>query len=447
MFTSNIYKISPIFIQNILLSCRGLIRKVARENKFQRIVLDEIKRNEFDRDISSAFSNKMLKTSLVNAKEKAKFYNQKVEIDNNNVKSFPFINKKHLLDDPEGFLCSDYKGVIINGSTSGTTGTPLTIKQNMTSVIREQAFIARHLEWAGFKKGDKRAWIRGDMIVPLEQKQQPFWRYSYFEDMILLSSFHMAPENLPLYIQVIVDYGADIIQAYPSSILTLAKYLDARDEYYPGKLKSIMTGSESLSADDKRLIEKRFNCTVFDLYGSFERVAAIASCEHGRYHILSDYSHVELLDTGDGRHEIVGTNFNNSLFPLIRYKTGDHVVLSDEESCPCGRVFPLVDHIEGRNGDYLIGEDGQKIHILNHIPKNVIGLISCQFVQKSLTKIQVLAVVDNKLFTAEQEAQLIANTKERVGRSIDVEVSIVPQLPKRTKNGKVRQAVREIEEC
>ena len=447
MFTSKIYKISPIIIQNILLSCRGGIRKVIRENKLQRIILEEIKRNEYDRNISDAFSKKMLRQALINAKEKTSFYKQKDEIDSTNLKSFPLISKANLLDDPKEFLCPDYKGIIINGSTSGTTGTPLTIKQNLTSVIREQAFIARHLEWAGYKPGDKRAWIRGDMIVPLEQKKPPFWRYSFFEDMILLSSFHMTPENLPVYLQVIADYGVDIIQAYPSSILNLAKYLDVRDEYYPGKLKSIMTGSESLSADDKKLIEKRFNCTVFDLYGSFERVAAIASCEHGRYHILTDYSHVELLDGGDGSLEIVGTNFNNSLLPLIRYKTGDHAVLSDEKSCPCGRIFPLVDHIEGRMGDYLIGEDGQRIHILNHIPKKIIGLISCQFVQKSLTKIQVLAVVDNKLFTAEQKAQLIANTKERVGNSIDVDVSIVSQLPKRTKNGKVRQAVREIKEC
>lgn len=205
-------------------------------------------------------------------------------------------------------------------------------------------------------------------------------------------------------------------------------------------MKSIVTSSESLSQEDKKLVEERFGCVVFDWYGLFERVAAIGSCEHGRYHILSDYSHVELVDAGDGRHEIIGTNFNNDLQPLIRYRTGDHVYLSDEKSCPCGRILPIIDRIEGRIGDYLLGEDGQKIHILNHIPKGVTGLIATQFIQDDPKRIEVQAVVDSRLFDKQQEHILIENTKERLGKSMDVFVTIVDQIQK-TKNGKTRQAI------
>ncbi|MGF1760323.1 phenylacetate--CoA ligase family protein [Photobacterium sagamiensis] len=441
MFTSGFYKNAPISIQNLLISGRSFARKSLRENKRASEIYESLYVLEKDEKKVNSYRKKKLDSVLKTAVRNVPFYRSLDGVDFN---KFPLLSKNDIKDNPRSFINESIKGVVVRGCTSGTTGTPLSIPQNMDSVIIEQAFISRSLQWAGFKPGDKRAWIRGDMIVPLSQKKQPFWRYSYFEDMILLSSFHMTTENLPLYLQAMVDYGVDVIQAYPSSIVTLAKYLDVKNEYYQGKLKSIMTSSESLSSDDKKLIEKRFKCTVFDWYGLFERVAAIASCEYGRYHILTDYSHVELLDAGDGKHEIVGTNFNNSLYSLIRYKTGDHVVLSDDESCPCCRVFPLIDHIEGRVGDYLIGEDGQRIHILNHIPKGVRGLIACQFVQKSLTYIQILAVVEDKLFTAEQKALLIANTKERVGKSIDVDIGIVTQLP-RTKNGKVRQAVREIE--
>ncbi len=103
-------------------------------------------------------------------------------------------------------------------------------------------------------------------------------------------------------------------------------------------------------------------------------MVAIGQCEHGRYHLLSDYSHVELLAAGDGRYELVGTNFNNQYFPLIRYKTGDHVHLSENEACPCGRVFPMIERIEGRIGDYLVGEDGQKCIFLTIYPKVSLGL-------------------------------------------------------------------------
>lgn len=345
------------------------------------------------------------------------------------------------------FFNSQDEGKRFSGATSGTTGSPLTIYQNLDSIESERAFADRQRAWAGFKLGDKRAWIRGDLIVPLAQKIAPFWRFSSFENMILLSSFHMTTSALPLYIQAMVDYGVDVIQAYPSSIITLAKYLKHTDQFYPAKLKSILTSSESLSKEDKLLIEERFKCPVFDWYGLFERVAAIASCEQGKYHILTDYSHVELLPAGEvngkKRTEIVGTNFNNTLYPLIRYKTGDHVILSDEKHCLCGRAYPIIESIEGRVGDYLMGEDGQEIYILNHIPKGVSGLIATQFVQKDFSEVTVLVVVDKQLFTSLESNKLIDNTKERLGQSIKVMIIEVDAIP-RTKNGKVRQAICEV---
>lgn len=443
MFTSKLYKLSPVFIQNILLSSRALIRKKLRENTDCERLTQKLQNHEFNFELLNKYIDKSLSSVLTNANEAIDYYRGT----GTEISKYPYIDKSTINSHKYEFVSPQKRGAVINGATSGTTGAPLVIPQNMQSIITEQAFVSRGLAWAGFKKGDKRAWIRGDMIVPIEQKQLPFWRYSYFENMIMLSSFHMAPANLQLYINAMVDFGVQVIQAYPSSIITLAKYLEANNEYYPGEIKSVVTSSESLSKEDKHLIETRFKCTVFDWYGLFERVAAIASCEHGRYHILTDYAHVELLPAGkteDGRDraEIVGTNFNNLLYPLIRYKTGDHVILTDEKNCPCGRVFPLVDSIEGRTGDYLVAEDGQKVHILNHIPKGVEGLLGTQFVQKKDLSIDVLVVVDEVLFNKAQEDKLISNTKERLGASIEVNVKKVDAIP-RTKNGKVKQAIRE----
>ncbi|ENM5859990.1 phenylacetate--CoA ligase family protein, partial [Vibrio mimicus] len=356
------------------------------------------------------------------------------------IEAFPYLDKTILRHEHEQFISSVKPSVVVHGATSGTTGTPLTILQDMRSVIREQAFVARQMAWAGYRKGDKRAWIRGDMVVPLSQKQGPFWRYSWFEQMIIMSSFHLTPKAMPSYLQAMVDFGVEVIQAYPSSIAALARYLETNQTYYPSKLKSIITSSESLSEEDRQVIETRFGCKVFDWYGLFERVAAIGQCEHGRYHLLSDYSQVELVEAGQGRYELIGTNFNNYYFPLIRYKTGDHVYLSENETCPCGRVFPVIDRIEGRIGDYLIGEDGQKVHILNHIPKGVNGLIATQFLQNSRDKVVILVVVDSLRFDLVQEEILIKNTKDRIGRNIYIEIRKVESIPK-SKNGKVRQAI------
>ena len=441
MFTSKLYKSSPVIIQSAILSIRALIRKKLRENKDCEKTTQDLTAHEYNYKLLKQYCDKTLSKVVVNASANIVYYHGA----GTDINTFPFIDKIEVNNNKNKFLSPKKPGAIIKGATSGTTGAPLVIPQNMQSVITEQAFVNRSLAWAGFKEGDKRAWIRGDMIVPLEQKHAPFWRYSYFENMIMLSSFHMTPKNLQTYIDTMVDFGVQVIQAYPSSIVTLAKYLDVNDQYYTGNLKSIVTSSESLSKEDKLLVEKRFKCTVFDWYGLFERVAAIASCEHGRYHILTDYAHVELLPAGkteDGRDraEIVGTNFNNSLYPLIRYKTGDHVVLSEEEFCPCGRVFPVVESIEGRVGDYLIGEDGQKVHILNHIPKGVSGLLATQFYQKERNQIYIRVVVEQIKFDNKQRSILINNAKAKLGSSIEFNIEVLEEIP-RTKNGKTRQAI------
>ncbi len=386
------------------------------------------------------YSKNKLKNVIQNAINNTEFYSKYKDKENLDINDFSYTSKDDVRKDSSRFINNKSKEIKISGQTSGTTGKPLTIYQDIASVRAEKSFTDRQLQWAGFKKGDRIAWLRGDKIVPLKQKKPPYWRTSYFNNMLFLSAFHMTKEALPLYLKAMEDYNVDIIQAGPSSVVTLAKFLDINDTYYQGKLKSIVTSSQSLSLEDKLLIEKRFRCTVFDWYGLFERVAAIASCEHGNYHVLTDYSHIEFIDQGDGLHEIVGTNFNNSMFPLIRYRTGDYVSLTDKTSCPCGRAYPIIDHIKGRAGDYLVAEDGQKIHHLSQITKGISGLIETQFLQDDTTKITVILVVDTLKFADPQRSQLVNNIKENLGYSMDVEIKYVDSIPK-TNNGKTRQVI------
>ena len=205
MFTNVIYTKSPIAIQNIMLSARALFRKLLRENSSSETLFNELLAHEVDSELLENFIQTSLKKTLRNASSTTEFYNGCANT-NPDLNDFPYISKQDILNNPNCFKSNVTEKLIINGSTSGTTGTPLPIPQNMNSVIREQAFIKKSLHWAGFQKGDKRAWLRGDLLVPIEQKAVPFWRYSYFENMILLSSFHLNQAALPLYIKAIIFF-------------------------------------------------------------------------------------------------------------------------------------------------------------------------------------------------------------------------------------------------
>src|SRR5438067_9016 len=60
-------------------------------------------------------------------------------------------------------------------------------------------------------------------------------------------------------------------------------------------LRGVMTSSETLEPDVRASVEQAFGVRVFDWYGQAERVAAIGTCEHGSYHVLTDYGDAALL--------------------------------------------------------------------------------------------------------------------------------------------------------
>ena len=86
------------------------------------------------------------------------------------------------------------------GHTSGTTGTPLTSVTIADTVWMTYAVFDRHYRWAGLRMGrdgDRIAVARGNVIVPLDQRQPPFWRLNRRQNQLLLSSFHLSKANLP----------------------------------------------------------------------------------------------------------------------------------------------------------------------------------------------------------------------------------------------------------
>ena len=173
--------------------------------------------------------------------------------------------------------------------------------------------------------------------------------------MLMLSSYHLSDDRAAEYIQALERFDPVVIQAYPASIAFLAKQLEKHDRRYAGsRLRGIVTSSESLRDDQRRVIEERFKVRVFDWYGSFERVAAIGTCEQGNYHLLSDYGFVELVPGADGTAEIVGTGFDNFVMPLVRYRSVDSVLPADPAYvCPCRRQFPVIEKVLGRIDDQI----------------------------------------------------------------------------------------------
>jgi len=451
MFTSFAYRHSPIWAQELLTSAQSSLRNAMREGRAFETVAAQVHESQWwsEQELRD-FQARKLRTILESAARDVPYYRNKYRplgLDFEEmelleaVASLPLITKADVRKGGKSLISERKRGPLFSGSTSGTTGAPLTLYQDLAAINRENAFIWRQLTWAGLRRGDRRAWMRGDMIVPATQGKPPYWRVNHAENMLMLSSYHLSESSAPAYLDALTRFDPVVIQAYPSSIGFLATWMRSAGSRYRGSsLRGIVTSSETLSDAPRREIESVFGCRVFDWYGHFERVAAIGTCEHGRHHLLSDYSYVEMLPADDGLFELVGTGFHNLSTPLIRYRCGDFVRPAPATGrCACGRSFPLIEEVIGRVDDSIKLVDGRSVGRLDHLFKGVEGILEAQIRQDRVDAITML-VVPSATFNDRTRETLENNTRYRLGEGIALEIRLVDAIP-RTRNGKFKGVV------
>jgi phenylacetate-CoA ligase len=445
VFATPIYRQAPAPVQTSLVALWSAARRTIRESPLCRRQLKALRRSQWlDPPALAELQRRRLSQMAAIAGRSVPYYRQQgvptrlASIDA--LADFPLIDKATVKQDPAAFLSSDHRGLRFSGTTSGTTGTPLTLYLDFRALNLEQAFIARHLEWAGCPPPCRRAWIRGEMVVPLTQRSRPFWRMNHPQKMLMMSSYHLSVPNAGPYLEALREHDPVLIEAYPSSIGFLARYLAAHSRHYPGEnLRAVVTSSETLTPEDRRVIEERFGCRVFDWYGARERVAAIGQCAHGRYHLIADYGYSELRPARNGWSEIVATGFSNRLMPLIRYRTGDYVAAEPEPPCPCGRRFPTVKAVEGRRDDYIQTPDGRFVGRLDHIYKGIEAVAEAQIVQEQLHEIRI-RVVPLPGFDRRAAKRLRRRATERLGSAMRVDIEPVAALP-RNRQGKIKSVI------
>ena len=349
------------------------------------------------------------------------------------LQKLPLLDSKLVRENFDALISPKHRNMFCHtGTSSGTTGLPSRFLRDFNAINFEHAVIWRQWRNAG-DDGKRRISLRGDIIVPSAQKEPPFWRFNRADNELQMSSYHLSPGNAAHYIEKILTFQPRILYCGPSMGHVLAKLFRLNNVDY--RFDAVLTSSESLAPPVRDFIEEAFHTKVYDWYGQAERVAAIGQCPHGTYHVQEDYSIVEFLPAANGTAEIVGTQINNLVMPLLRYRTSDFVELSsDPKPCACGRHFRSVERIIGRYYGYLITPEGYQIAITAHIPVGVDNMIEAQFHQERQGEV-IVKVVTNGRFGAEDADKLIASVKRHTSPDMRVLLEEVPHIP-RSASGK-----------
>jgi phenylacetate-CoA ligase len=216
-------------------------------------------------------------------------------------------------------------------------------------------------------------------------------------------------------------------------------------------VKALICYGESTFGWQKDLLKETFKCSVHDQYGMREQVVFAGTCEKGNLHIFPEYGITELIDkngepvTKEGEMgEIVGTGFHTSIFPFIRYKTGDLGVYTSQR-CGCGRSSPLFLRIEGRLQDLVVSRTKRLVPIVGTY--GLVGLSSqnvkeCQLYQDTEGEI-ILNIVRGENYTDRDAQRIKDGFEKRFGDEFSLSIRYVESIP-RTTRGKFRFLIQKL---
>lgn len=374
----------------------------------------------------------------------------------NDVRLFPTIDKTILQNQPDDFIPSFVnKSQLKYRTTGGSTGTPLTVYSDDDFLARDKANTFYYVKIFGLDIfRDKSVRLYGDKI---DQKFIEDLSFGYVAEgrKLVMSCFHINEKTLGFYIKSIDEFGPTYIHTRPSSILPLAKLMARNNIRLKNQLKVIFCDGEYLTEGQCEIIENTFNCRVVNIYGHTEGAAVGVACQKSRnLHFLPQVGLIEVigpngqvLENEGEKGELIVTGFNNYMFPLIRYTTGDIVQLGGKK-CNCGRQYPLIKNIEGRMQDYVVGRDGGIVPlapaIFNYNDMDWKGVREFKVKQRKMGELAIQVELEE----AVNAQRLCCDIKERVGSILGSEFSIsiesVPKLEK-TAIGKYRYLDQEID--
>jgi phenylacetate-CoA ligase len=450
-----IYNASPVVVQNVLLSVYGGHLRAVRYGGVHQATFQELLRTQYETlQELKALQQKRLICLIRHAYTTVPFYQEafkKRSLTPDDIRSpedlakLPMVTKADLRADPERFVSSSFsKKALESLKTSGTTGTPLHLWFTRKAIQQNYAFFSRALSWAGVAPGQRSATFAGRMFIPESQRKGPYWRYNFISRNMLLSSYHLSPKTIPLYVKQLEKYAPTFIDSYPSAIYSIAQHVREAGQPCAARPTAIITSSETLLDYQREAIEETFGCRIFDQYGSAEMVVFASQCERGSLHVHSEYGYMELLNQAGHAvepgepGEVVSTGFLNEAMPLIRYQIGDSAVLGTEP-CLCGRNFPVFKTVLGRLDDTIVTIDGRRIGRLDPIFKGARGIKETQIIQVSSERIVVKMVKGEQFVPASAQA-VVQELQRRIGDEMEIDLEFVDSI-ERSSSGKFRTVV------
>ena len=346
----------------------------------------------------------------------------------------PLLTRTAVQDLGDGLLNRNLPvghGRLQRGSTSGSTGTPVTFYKTDLTRHFWRAFTLREHLWHKRDFSARLAAIRSNV----EDATWPSWGPATDE------VFRTGPSStlniradIDRQLDWLVQEDPDYLITHPSNLKALAARAVERGLRLP-RLKQLRSFGEVLSNDTRELCRQAWGAEIADTYSAEETGYIALQCPLGAYHVQAESLLVEILDEkgvpcapGEiGR--VVLTTLHNFAMPLLRYDIGDFARAG--ATCACGRGLPVLQQILGRVRNMLKLPDGSR-----HWPSfpedrwaHIAPIRQVQVVQKKLDEI-VLRVVSTRVLSDEERGKLIDTFRDTLRFPHRIDIERVESIPR-----------------
>jgi phenylacetate-CoA ligase len=284
----------------------------------------------------------------------------------NDLKRIPVFTREELKNNIDSLVCQNIERNKHFSSSSGTTGIP--VKYGTDNDGYSAGIAAGYLlnKMAGWQFSYRQLHIWGNPTsVKRWNKKTSKLKSLVFSKRNIDSTLTNTDEGLFQVIQQIKKFRPESIDGYTTAILNIALYIKKYNIDIP-KPKIVITTAENLWTQHKQIIEEVLG-PVADFYGCGEiNGIAIKPPYHSRYIVFNPHVIVETIDIFlSGLKEILVTDLDNKLLPMIRYRVGDFIdeVISPGESD--NPAFDSFSMINGRSVDLVNLPNGKTISPIN----------------------------------------------------------------------------------
>lgn len=443
------YSKLPPALQDLAISAAGLSWKRKRYGPEFRRILAWLRETEWwDAERIRRYQDERLRVVVRDAYDRVPYYRGAFDRAGIDVRRFrgledleriPLLTKDAARVAGDQLLSSSRSRSDRVYQTSGTTGTPLSIRKTATADRFQWAVWWRHRARFGVRLGDR--YLSFGARVPSQAMapgKRP-WRVNHAMRQTYLPVSQLTARELRRIADWLRHTRFELFAGYPSGMNVLATFIAENGLKLEQPPRIVSTGSETLSTQVRSKLSESFSAPVTQLYGMGESAGGYSECERGALHLDFELGIAELLpipgaDNRDLRR-LVLTGLQNPVMPFIRYDVGD-LVRPGGGACGCGRSSPTVLAIDGRTEECIRTPDGRRVYGLNQVFKLGQRIKETQVIQDRLGSIEV-RIVPGEGFERESLTLLEEEIRQRVGAELEIGFRLVNELP-RTASGKLR---------